>query len=75
MCQLTQVNHPGRKREYEDWAATGAACMESDRNYFTRRAAQEQSAATQASDESARKAHLEMAERYRQRADEGGAQA
>jgi hypothetical protein len=47
--------------------------MESDRNYFNRRAAEERSAATQAADESARKAHLEMAERYRQRA-EGDAQ-
>ena len=69
MCLLTQVNHPKRKQEYDNRAATGAACMESDRNYFTRRAAQERSAATEASDESARKAHLEMAERYRQRAD------
>ncbi len=41
--------------------------MESDRTYFMRRAAQERSAATQAEGETARKAHLEMAERYRER--------
>jgi hypothetical protein len=42
--------------------------MESDRIYFKRRADQERSAATHAADESSRKAHLEMAARYRQRA-------
>jgi hypothetical protein len=41
--------------------------MESDRAYFMRRAAQERSAASQAEGESARKAHLELAQRYRQR--------
>ena len=41
--------------------------MENDRSYFMRRAAQERSAATHASGEPARKAHLELAERYRER--------
>ena len=41
--------------------------MENDRSYFMRRAAQERSAATRASGEPARKAHLELAERYRER--------
>ncbi len=41
--------------------------MENDRTYFMRRAAQERSAATQAEGETARKAHLELAQRYRQR--------
>ena len=48
-------------------ATSGMARMESDRTYFMRRAAQERSAATKAVDEPARKAHLEMAELYRQR--------
>jgi hypothetical protein len=38
--------------------------MEDDRSYFERRAAQERSAADEASDESARDAHLRLAERY-----------
>lgn len=41
--------------------------MESNRSYFMHRAAQERSAATQATGEPARKAHLELAERYRER--------
>jgi len=41
--------------------------MESNRSYFMRRAAQERSAATNAAGEPARKAHLELAERYRKR--------
>jgi hypothetical protein len=41
--------------------------METNRSYFMRRAAQERSAATQASGEPARKAHSELAERYRER--------
>jgi hypothetical protein len=47
--------------------------MERDRSYFMRRAAQERSAANQASGEPARKAHQEMADRYRERvqSDEG----
>jgi hypothetical protein len=36
-----------------------------DRSYFMRRAAQERSAANRASDEAARDAHLQMAQRYR----------
>ena len=48
-------------------ATSGVVRMESDRNYFMRRAAQERSAATHASGEPARKAHLELAERYRER--------
>ena len=36
-----------------------------DRSYFMRRAAQERSAADHASDEAARDAHLQMAQRYR----------
>lgn len=51
---------------------TGVVRMESERSYFMRRAAQERSAATQAADETARKAHLEMAERYRKRVQENG---
>jgi hypothetical protein len=40
--------------------------MESNRSYFMRRAAQERSAADRASDDPARKAHLELAHRYRE---------
>ena len=36
-----------------------------DRSYFMRRAAQERSAADRASDQAARDAHLQMAQRYR----------
>ena len=36
-----------------------------DRSYFMRRAAQERSAADHASDQAARDAHLQMAQRYR----------
>ena len=39
--------------------------MESDSEYFERRAAQETAAADNAPDAQARAAHLEMAERYR----------
>ncbi len=39
--------------------------MENDRSYFMRRAAEERSAADNASDGAARDAHLEMARRYR----------
>ena len=39
--------------------------MEKDRNYFMRRAAQERSAVDRASDDVSRRAHLEMAQRYR----------
>ena len=39
--------------------------MESDRTYFMRRAAQERSAAVNA-DGKARRAHLELAERYQE---------
>jgi hypothetical protein len=39
--------------------------MENNRSYFMRRAAQERSAANHASGDPARKAHLEMARRYR----------
>ena len=48
----------------------GVVRMESEQTYFKRRAAQERTAAEQAADESARKAHLEMAERYRLRSEE-----
>jgi|KBSSwiStaDraftv2_1062776.scaffolds.fasta_scaffold40193_4 hypothetical protein len=41
--------------------------MENDRKYLKRRAAQERMAANEAAVESARKAHLELAEAYRQR--------
>jgi hypothetical protein len=40
--------------------------MESKRSYFMRRAAQERSAADRASAEPARRAHLELARRYRE---------
>jgi len=39
--------------------------MESNESYFMRRAAQERSAADSADGDRARKAHLEMARRYR----------
>lgn len=45
--------------------------MRSDRSYFMRRAAQERSAAANASDGKAREAHQEMARRYRGLAEEG----
>ena len=38
--------------------------MENNLSYFMRRAAQERSAATNAADGKARKAHLELAHRY-----------
>ena len=38
--------------------------MSNDRSYFMRRAAQERSAAANASDDKAREAHQEMAKRY-----------
>lgn len=38
--------------------------MESDTQYFQRRASEERTAALQARDTRARKAHVEMAERY-----------
>lgn len=41
-------------------------CMESDRSYFMRRAAQERSAATQAQGK-AREAHRQLAETYGKR--------
>lgn len=40
--------------------------MENNRSYFMRRAAQERSAADRAADEPARRAHLELARRYRE---------
>jgi hypothetical protein len=40
--------------------------MENNRSYFMRRAAQERSAADTADGDRARKAHLEMARRYRE---------
>ena len=40
-------------------------CMESERDYMRRRAAQEQAAADGASNEKARSSHNELAERYR----------
>jgi len=40
--------------------------MESNRSYFMRRAAQERSAADRAAGGPARKAHLELAHRYRE---------
>jgi hypothetical protein len=43
--------------------------MENNRSYFERRATEERTAASEASGESARKAHLELAERYRQQAE------
>jgi hypothetical protein len=46
--------------------------MKSDRTYFIRRAAEERSAATRATDRNAREAHLELARRYRQRTRAGG---
>lgn len=66
---MTHVNHCTRERVYDATRHTisGVASMESNRSYFMRRAAQERSAATKAADEPARKAHLEMAERYRER--------
>jgi hypothetical protein len=41
--------------------------MEKQRTYFMRRAAQERSAADQASGTAARSAHLELERRYRER--------
>jgi hypothetical protein len=41
--------------------------MERDAAYFTRRANEERAAAMRAAHPTARKAHLEMAERYRER--------
>lgn len=71
MLLLTHVNHFGCARCYERLATqSGVVRMESNRTYFMRRAAQERSAATHASGETARKAHLELAERYRQRVDD-----
>ena len=65
---VTHVNHSAREKDYGPTRHTsGVVRMEDNRSYFMRRAAQERSAATQASGESARKAHLELAERYRQR--------
>ena len=43
----------------------GVASMENDRTYFIRRAAQERSAADQATDDPSRIAHLELERRYR----------
>jgi hypothetical protein len=40
--------------------------MENDRSYFTRRAAQERTAADQARNNAARDAHLDMERRYRE---------
>jgi hypothetical protein len=40
--------------------------MESNRSYFMRRAAQERSAANHAAGDPARRAHLELAHRYRE---------
>lgn len=53
----------------------GVVRMESEQTYFKRRAAQEATAADEAHGESARKAHLEMAERYRQRSEKSPASA
>lgn len=41
--------------------------VESERTYFMRRAAQERSAADRASDGTARRVHLELEQRYRER--------
>jgi hypothetical protein len=44
---------------------SGVVHMENDRTYFMRRAAQERSAAANASAAKARRAHLDLAKRYR----------
>lgn len=54
----------GAQEWYKRLATSGVALMDQDLTYFVRRAAQERSAATNASGK-ARKAHKEMAERYR----------
>ncbi|MCL6729258.1 hypothetical protein [Sphingomonas hankyongi] len=46
--------------------------MPAPKTYFERRAAQERDAASQASDERAAQAHLELAERYAKLAEGGG---
>ena len=52
-------------------ATSGVVRMDNDLSYFMRRAAQERSAATHATDGKARAAHLELAKRYRDRIGHG----
>lgn len=49
---------------YDTIRCWGAARMESDLMYFSRRAAEEKKAAERSADANARRAHLELAERY-----------
>ena len=55
-------------------ATSGVVSMDKDRSYFMRRAAQERSAADRSTDASARAAHLELAERYRDLVEQSSAE-
>ena len=63
---MIQVNvSPVEKSYWAESATSGVVRMRDEKTYFMRRAAQERSAADRAFDANAKKAHLIMADRYR----------